>query len=267
MEDKRITLRLGGIDKEDGYFRLGSFIQQLQNLSGALKQIDRLTTKRATAYYRVVDLQLSSQGQITLEAVPVEPEIDYTGTICHRLLNEFESLQKTGKPATELDFKTLEALKQLITPLDDKFSSATIEGSGSVVELDKTMQANIDVLIANEETCYGTIKGKLERINLHDRANIFYIYPIVGPRSVECHFPEDLKDQAKGSLEHTVSVSGLMIYKAKSNFPYKIKVEAIEIHPPDDELPTLLDLEGCEVDLTGGLSSEDYVKEARIEQE
>ena len=68
MANRRITLHLGGMDKEDGFFRLGPFIQQLQNLSGALRQIDRLITRRKTAYYRVVDLQISSPRKITVEA-------------------------------------------------------------------------------------------------------------------------------------------------------------------------------------------------------
>ncbi|GAF97510.1 unnamed protein product, partial [marine sediment metagenome] len=43
--------------------------------------------------------------------------------------------------------------------------------------------------------------------------------------------------------------------------------ENIVIHPSDNELPNLLDLEGIIPNLTNGLSSEEYVKEIRDEWE
>jgi len=265
MEDKRITLLLTGVDKEDGFFRLGPFIQQLQNLSSALKQIDRVLNKKETAYYRVVDLQLSSPGKITVEPIPIEIEKDYSDIICDRFINEINTIKKTGKPTNGLDNKALEAFKNLIAPIEKNFSSVSIESRGSVIELNKKMEANIDVIIAEEESSYGTIKGELELINLHDQANKFYIYPIVGPQKVLCHFPDSLKDIAKKSLECKVSITGLMTYKVNEYFPYKIEVENIVIHPSDNELPNLLDLEGIIPNLTNGLSSEEYVKEIRDE--
>lgn len=47
----------------------------------------------------------------------------------------------------------------------------------------------MDDALAVEEECEGAIEGMLEQINLHHGANVFYIYPEIGPRKISCHFP------------------------------------------------------------------------------
>ena len=58
-------------------------------------------------------------------------------------------------------------------------------------------------------------------------------------------------------------MSGTLRYKQNEVFPYQIDVEKIEIHPPEEELPTLASLRGIAPDMTGSLDSVEFVRKLR----
>ena len=99
----------------------------------------------------------------------------------------------------------------------------------------------------------------LEQINIHDGANVFSIYPEIGPSRVQCHFGPSLFDKAISAVGERVSVSGTFKYKPEENFPYAVDVDDIDIYPREDELPTFDDLRGIAPDATGDILSEDFI--------
>ena len=114
-----------------------------------------------------------------------------------------------------------------------------------------------------DDECSGSIEGMLEQINLHDGANIFHIYPDVGPRKVTCHFPARLIDDAVAAVGRRVEIFGTLKYRAGASFPHQVSVTDIEAYPPEDELPDWDDIRGRAPDATGDLSSEAFVRELR----
>ena len=70
-------------------------------------------------------------------------------------------------------------------------------------------------------------------------------------------------DDVRTALKKYVTVHGLMGYRIGNPFPISITVERFEINPPEQELPTLASLRGLAPDLTGGLSSEEYIRQLR----
>ena len=123
----------------------------------------------------------------------------------------------------------------------------------------------INVILAPEETSLGYVEGRLEAINLHDDANVFYIYPIVGPTKIRCGFPSELRDEAVRALDHEVRVQGTLCYKSRASFPYRIDAEALTVIPDESELPSLMDLRGIAPNATDGLPSEEFVRRVRDE--
>jgi hypothetical protein len=130
-------------------------------------------------------------------------------------------------------------------------------------DLTPKVVVKVDEALAVDEECEGAIEGKLEQINLHHGANVFYIYPEFGPRKLSCHFPAKLYDDAVAAVGRRVEVFGTLHYRAGATFPHQIAVTAIEIFPPDSELPDWDDLRGRAPDCTGDLSSEAFVRELR----
>src|SRR5690606_1760169 len=121
--------------------------------------------------------------------------------------------------------------------------------------------------LAPESTALGSVRGRLEHINLHKDANGFRIYPVVGPPSIECRFPQELQEDASRAIGRNVRVHGKLHYRARSNLPYRIAVSRIVTLPFDSELPSLMELRGMAPEATGEASSEDFVRSLRIARE
>jgi hypothetical protein len=119
-----------------------------------------------------------------------------------------------------------------------------------------------------ELAAYGFVRGKLEAIDLHDSANVFKIYPQVGPSKIACHFPNALLDDAIRAVNHSVEVHGMLSYRANEPFPYAVEVARItDLERENEEPPAFEDLVGSAPDLTGGVPAEDWIAERRLEQE
>jgi hypothetical protein len=131
----------------------------------------------------------------------------------------------------------------------------------------KPLKASIDKILGTDITSAGSLTGFLEAVNVH-KENKFFIYPPVGPKKVECVFKHDeLFEKVREGIEKYVNVVGTLFYKSKGLHPYKIRVEKIEIYPPENKLPSLMSLRGIAPGLTGGKDSVAFVREQREAEE
>jgi hypothetical protein len=264
MSDTPIKLQVGGVESQDGYLRLGIFVQQLQFVSALLKEIDLAVSRKKTTYYRVINLNLSSPAEVWLEPVQMYKKIDNRHIIVKRFFEELNSIKNEATISSDISRNFLESLKAIAGPLDKEIGSLNIKADQYSIDIDKPFRANVEVLLAPEVKSYGSVEGVLEAINLHNK-NEFRIYPIVGAKVVICNFPKNKREKAKEGLEKLVSVTGLITYRNKENFPHKIDVEDIIVYRPESELPHFYDLRGAAPNATNGLSSEDFVRKLRDE--
>jgi hypothetical protein len=265
MKNTPIKFQLRGLDAEGGYFRLNTLLHQLQYFSALLKEIDLMVSQKKTTYYRIINLKLSSPAEIWLDPIPIDDKFNITSIIRERLINELNAVKDRAITAEAAPRNFLETLKGITSSLDKEIASVAVISDSHKIELDKPFRANLEVLLAPERRCYGSIEGTFEAINLHNK-NEFWIYPVIGPKKVICTFPKDLRKQAIEGLEKMVLVSGIMTYRLREKFPYKIAVkEPIKIYPPENELPHLADLRGIAPEATGDLTSEEFVGKIRDE--
>lgn len=266
MKDKPIILRLVGLESEEGHFRLNAFMQQLQQLSAVLKEADLMVSQedKPTAYYRIVTLKHSSPAEIGIIPIPFRKEKNYTEAIRTIIPKELSSLKEQGTVSEGVSGSFLEALKELISPIGKYFKEAELISDGYNINLDKPLIAHINLLLSKEISCHGSMQGYLEVINLHNK-NEFWIFPIVGPKKLICEFPKDQREKAKMGLEKIVLVTGEMFYRMNESFPYRIKVQDIDVYPDEDDLPHLIDLKGMAPNATGEMASEDFVRKLRAE--
>ncbi len=125
------------------------------------------------------------------------------------------------------------------------------------------MDTLITEILGGDHFAEGSITGMLEQINVHGGKNEFRIYPIAGPPFVKCKFSDDIKGEVKRAIEKNITIHGRLGYKPRASFPYYAEVRSLDIHPPDDKLPTFGSLEGIAPDATGDLSSEDFIRGIR----
>lgn len=89
----------------------------------------------------------------------------------------------------------------------------------------------------------GSVSGKVEQLGVHGKFT-FVLFPPVPGSEITCTFqPKDF-DQVASSVKHQVTVYGTLHYGLGQSFPVLADVDHIEQEPDDDELPSLLDMEG-----------------------
>jgi hypothetical protein len=258
-----ITLIIEGLPEDDGRVRLGAFMSQLQNLSATITKLDREANDgKAATYFRIAELSYGSPVRVVLEPHPLPKQIYAGETIIASLARVTEALE-SGADLSGLDADLLEDIRGLTRPVGRQVKSATLVFRDRSFDLSQAITSKVDAALAVDEECEGSLEGMLEQINLHHGANVFYIYPEVGPRKVSCHFPTRLYDEAVAAVGRKVEVFGTLHYRIGATFPHQIAVVAIEAFPSEADLPEWEDLRGRAPDATGELSSEAFVRELR----
>jgi hypothetical protein len=260
---KRLKFRIRGGPEDGGDIRLSDFITQLNAISGLLATLDRSVadSERTSAYYRIVDASHASPMTVTLEAVPYNPEDDYSDVIVDKF---YEGLHQIalGSAPEEFDRLILEGYRNIAKGLDKNVTELSFLRDGGEFPVTYDFVQTVDVILGPDEIVSGSLTGALEVINVHGTPQ-FTIYPVAGPKKVICTFPDDLIDNVIQGLGSMVSVSGLLRYKRRDNFPYAIDITALDIYPPEESLPTVFDLRGIAPDATGGVASEVFIRRLR----
>jgi hypothetical protein len=262
-DDDQITLIIEGLPEDNGQVRLGVFMNQLQKLSATIGKLDREANQgqQATAY-KIAELSYKSPIRVVLEpeALPNQP---YLGHAIIESLGRVANSLENGSDLSDLDADLLEDIRGLARPVGKSVANVTLLFNDHRFDVTPAVANKIDRALEVEEECEGAIEGRLEQINLHDGANVFHIYPNVGPRRVTCHFSAVLIDEAVSAVGRMVEVGGTLRYRSGASFPHQVRVTRIEAFPPEYELPEWDDLRGMAPDATGELSSEAFVRELR----
>jgi hypothetical protein len=242
---------------------LGVFLSQLQNFGATLTKLDREANNGKTAtVFRIAELSYRSPIRVVLEP-QARPKQPYVGPVILDSLERVTAALANGHDLAGLDADLLEDIRRLTQPVGKTVKYAAFVFKGQTFTLTQEVGIKVNTALAIDEECEGSIEGRLEQINVHHGANIFHIYPEVGPPKITCRFPARLYDDAVAAVGRRVDVSGTLHYRAGASFAHQIAVAQIEMLPPDSELPDWDDLRGRAPDATGSLSSEDFVRELR----
>lgn len=117
---------------------------------------------------------------------------------------------------------------------------------------------NADKIMVQE----GSVTGLLQKLSVDARGEFMLLPPVPG-YAITCHFPESMLPQALKAIEQNVTVHGAMHYYADQPFPTLVHATSLEIHPRDEDLPTLAALRGLAPGSTGDLSAVDFVRSLR----
>ena len=268
MAGKQITIELKGMHADDEHVLLDEFASELKAISGALKKIEKVVTKKnkPMVSYRVVNLSHSSPAKVLLEAQPIDPEEDYSDEVVERFYSAIDNISTRGEAPNDLDYHSLEAFKEIGTKVKKTLSRLVVSTNGHSCNITEDFQSKVKVIQGIDEEVKGSISGRVEYINFHGSSHVFNIYPSVGPTKIKCTFPKRLRSTAIESVNKYVTVLGKIKYKARTQFPLEIDVDQIEIRKPGKEFTKLADLKGIAPDLTEGLSPAGFVRKMRNEE-
>lgn len=263
MTEHKIMLVVEGMDRDDGHVRFEVFVEQLQKLQSALSKSDKLVSGgKRSSHFTVVGLSHASPATVILEAHSNPESRDMRHEALSRFTGLIDAVERNEIPR-DVDYSLLEDIRALASPVGTSIKVVTLKINGGSFDLTRTIANRIDSHLAEQEECFTTVEGMLEKANVHDDANVFTIYPDVGAPKISCHLRQEIVEKAISALRRRVAVSGLAQYRKYSPYPHRIAVEQIDIFGPEEELPTFDHLKGIAPDSTGSLSSEDYVREMR----
>lgn len=231
-----IALRLEGTSADNRHVRLDDFLAQLRCLQDALDCIDQEANGRTTLYYRVVDLRHSSPATVTIEPVLREPyrkagiKSRYRNSptvVHHRFFNSLQAIRFRGEKIENTSEATVDAFVELIGGLGKSFDTGAIFNGNASVPLDAGLSENLDQLLKPGFVSKGSVIGELLSISFA-RSNRFYLYPLVGPTSIACHFNEELEKQARDCIKRKVRVFGKKFFRSSTDLPFRVDVTSIE---------------------------------------
>ncbi len=256
MTANRIEFQYAGLNEGD--LTLEGLVRELNSVSRALEAVDHaLHQKKASEFY-VVDARHNSPLCLAIEGTARDLHSDTTATMAETV-HLIECLKRQTWPS-----RYSSELKQIVKKV--------FRGLGKHVErIDITWQGKSQNLTFKdlEPRTRGTysynssVTGRVEYLDLHNQANSFKIYPIAGAESLLCKFKLDQKEVVLAAIDRIVTVTGRFKHKLGAMHPHQITVESLEIPTPSEF--KLDKLRGCAPDLTGDLSSEEYVRQLREE--
>ena len=236
----RLTITLVGSDQDEGNVQLSDFRRFCDSLTSCLLRIESKLSEPATAKlrYRIIDLS-SGSASLTLEPIRPPKGSDIGQDVINLFSKTVLSIQAGKTVDPRLNNDDLWAFRRLADPLNRKIKEIKIAST----RVTSRFIANIDELVGTTIPSEGSVKGRLERLNVHNRFE-FVIYPPIPGYSVTCIFRDDLYEQIHQAVRRNVSVSGTLHFRPGRPFPDRVQVKSIEVHPPDDKLPKLADLKG-----------------------
>lgn len=265
MAKNEIKIVIEGMPQDNGLVRADAFINGLNSITKIIHRTDRIVSRKSMAsfYLRITGLSYGSPATVTMEAVPQDPNIDLRKQTISKFYDTYESIQKGKLAEKEIESVLIEDMTEITNQIGKRINSIKVTMDEYDLTLTKEFKAKMELAISPEEKSSSFIRGMLEYINIHKNKNVFRIYPDIGPQKIICHFSEELTQKAIEAIGKYVEVRGELRFRAVSKHPHEIFVEEIEIFPPEEELPSLYELRGIAPNLTGQLSSEQFVRKIR----
>jgi hypothetical protein len=268
-KDPTITIQIEGDPDENGDVRLIDLVEKVNALLAALRATEGLLAdeNRERVYYRVVELRKDSPATVTV--MPVSQKRETRKAV----VKAFDRAIRAANEQTVKGGVIRKMLPELrpfaaLTPTSDRhIKKMTVKVHGvrskkivlfpqrpdwiPTVELD---------LSREPDYAYGSVAGRLERLDVHEGANKFVVWPKLGPR-VSGTFSNAVKPLVLGAADKYVRVYGRLKYPHGESYPREIDhVSDIDVFEPADELPTLSELRGIAPDATGDMNIRDFIE-------
>jgi len=273
-----ITIQIVGAESDSRDVRFSELITQLEAVKIALKETEVCLRDGAKTFspldYRVIDLTHSSPSQFELQPITDKGNRDYANRVLKTFTTELRRIRSRSRLIARPEINRLIAYDEIgprekshvdvvrIALREKRVTRPTVVREATI---DKKFKQNLENILGPDEITYGAISGRLEYVNVHNTRN-FRLYPLIGPRWIRGRFTEDLLPEIRKGLDRQVTIFGKLQFKSWDKHPYAMVAQSIDVHEPDNELPTFNDVKGIAPNLTGDLRSSDWVRKIRDEE-
>jgi hypothetical protein len=229
---KKIAVNLKGPEKNRAPF--AEFSTVCSSLHSCLKNIARCLKKSASGFG-------ISQLKIGSAIMEIEPEAGQDGgyEVMGVFTETIASLESGDDLDSRIDSTALHCFQGFSSVAKSKSVNLRI---GSVL-LTANFANNLAALIDPSSTSLGSVSGRLEAFDLHNKSS-FTLYPPIAGEEIDCVFdPGDLP-KVLDAVKQQVTVYGTLHYSKSKIYPVRVDVESFEVNDSDEALPNLLDARG-----------------------
>jgi len=257
----KLTFTIEGSDDDKGRVAIDDFARFCENIARCLRRIEGIVSDDGTGgiRYRVANLKCGS-ATVTLEAVRTRTRGPDKRREVVRLFRDTCTGIQDGNIDPRVTMDDLQAFRELGEPLQR--GAKTIRIAGRVLR--PSYMTNIDNFLTQYFPSEGFVSGILEKLNVHNKFE-FALYPPVSGRQITCVFHRDQLDVVRSAIKRQVTVHGTLFFQPDNPFPDKVQVKEIQIHPSNDELPTLHDVQKLGKWGIGEQSAVEFVRAIRSE--
>lgn len=254
VNSSSLTITATGSTAADGNVALTELRALLDNLSQCLRLVESVVAGTTSLQYLITGLETGS-ATVTLTPAPSKKARNAGVEVIGTFSNTVRQIEKGESIDTRFKEDDLLKFRKMVEPFQRGGRKLKIAGTNVTSQF----LANVDKIISGSIPSHGTVKGRLERLNVHLDKNEFTLYPPIDGYSVTCRFEDYLFETVQKAIKQNVTIYGKLFFKPDSPFPERVHVESVEIHPPDKELPTLRSLRGIIPDATEGLGAVEFV--------
>ena len=211
-------------------------------------------------------------GSFTLELErrgPVSSENGMASTegILIDSVNRLEREEQTPSELRETGLRQMAAVAGSLRPRGVEHELlVSSDTTGESCRIVHPMARQINQLLVKERVSLGSIEGSIELVSVHAGNRKFNVYHTITGKAVECNIPSELEDAIIAALKRPVVVSG-SIHRNLNGDPVRVNVRNLRVLRDERELPSLDELMGSLPDLTGDLSTEEYIRMIRDDHE
>jgi hypothetical protein len=271
-----LKVQLIGAEEDNRDVRFSDFIFQCQAIKNALRESEAFFCGdgKEPLDYRITGLRHDSPSTLELNPIAGNRTQDYVRKVLKGFATELHRIRRDrrllGRPEmgrlraySEIGKRPKGHVEEVRIAVEE---THTIRKPKPVqVAVDRRFKQNLEEILGPDEIVYGSISGRLDWLNFHD-ARRFRLYPIVGPQRITGEFGEEIRDQVRNGADRFVTVFGRLHYKTWDKYPHHVRATKVETHDRDEDLPSLNDIKGIAPQMTGELSSVDWVRKIRDEE-
>lgn len=257
------------VEGEHNDVGLDAFVDVLKRAQLILKELDSAISGSPDGKltWKIVDLGINSADAV-IEAAPPEDDERLPLLVGTSFVGGIQTIEKGEMMPpyfSELAVKRVGAISRRVgkggvTGFEAELQNGQPDSvAPRRAELTSRAVGSIAHLLAPKYSAFGSVMGTLGQINVQHRLT-FNVYDGLTKRAVKCKFGEDQFEVVREALRRRVIVTGT-VERNESGEPLRVSDPALMILP-DEEIPTSA-IHGLVPDMTGGLSSGDYIRQLR----
>lgn len=195
--------------------KLPDFFQAINDWLELLIEVDVSLSQdfKPTVDWRLKTLSYSSPVKIVAEPFIKEDRPDNRAFVIDTILSGVQSLATSNKRPTGFSDKALEKARNLSKSKSNGIDKIEIIVDEVDFDFISNIAENVNVILKPGRVIYGSVEGRLERMNSHGDFS-FHIFEPILIRRVKCELvnPKDtiLKEKVIGLYENDVIVSGML---------------------------------------------------------